>query len=72
MYFLITVEDIQVCFRRLVCDIYSAVVLTCQTHYHHNRMLNLTFVWSVSFSADRDVVLVLATRIFLIQGVILS
>lgn len=39
-----------------VCDIYSSMVLTCQTHYHHNRMLSLTFVCPVSFSADRDVV----------------
>ncbi len=32
------------------------MVLTCQTHFHHNRMLSLTFVCPVSFSADRDVV----------------
>lgn len=38
-------------------DIYSSMVLTCQTHYHHNTILSLTFVCSVSFSADRDIVL---------------
>lgn len=39
-----------------MCDIYSVMVLTCQTLYHHNRMLSLTFVCSVSFSGDRDIV----------------
>lgn len=39
-----------------MCDIYSSMVLTCQTHCHHNRMSSLTFVCCVSFSVDRDVV----------------